>query len=334
MKKTLLGLTLMATAFATTVSANSDFPSKEIQAIIQWGAGGSTDTVMRSVTPHAAKALGGNIVMQNMTGGVGAIALRHVQKQKADGYKVLMGAENPQMYKVLGLGTDDYTDMVPINLLARGVPVFVAQNDAPYNSMGEFVKFSSANPGEVRVGSTGPGGLTSIVLAMLTSQVDLEFIRVPYDGDGPALTALQGGAIDVMPVVLGAAIEGVRAGRMKIIGLVDVEANPLVEGVPPITDELPGFADYLPWGPFFGVFAKKGTPDAAIAKLQAAFAEGATHPDFIKLMQGRGFSIMNISGDEAMDFLTSYRSVSSWLVHDAGFSKKSPEAFGIARPAK
>ncbi|APZ53606.1 Bug family tripartite tricarboxylate transporter substrate binding protein [Salipiger abyssi] len=330
MKTFLAGLTLLAMTGGSAFAA--DYPTKEIQGIIQWGAGGSTDTVMRAVTPHAAEALGGNIVMQNKTGGVGAIALRHVQQQEADGYTLLMGAENPQMYKVLGLGTDDYTDMVPINVLARGVPMFVANNDAPYDTMTEFVEYVKANPGEVRVGSTGPGGLTSIVLAMLTSQEDVEFTRVPYDGDGPALTALQGGAIDVMPAVLGAAIEGVKAGRMKVIGLVDTQPNDLLPGVVPITEEIPGFADYLPWGPFFGVFVKKGTPDEVVAELQAAYAEGAENPDFIKLMEDRGFIIMSIAGEEAMDFLESYRSTSSWLVHDAGFSKKSPEEFDIPRP--
>lgn len=332
MKTTLLALAMMASAAAT--SAVAEFPEKEIQGIIQWGAGGSTDTVMRSVTPHAEAALGGQIVMQNMTGAVGAIALNHVAGSGADGYTLLMGAENPQMYKVLGLGETDYNDMVPVRVLARGVPVFVAGADAPYDNMADFVAYAQANPGDVRVGSTGPGGLTSIVLAMLTSQVALDFTRVPYDGDGPALTALQGGAIDVMPVALGAAFEGVRAGRMKVIGLVDVVENDLVPGVSPITEEMPGFANYLPWGPFFGVFAPAGTPEDVVAKLSAAFETGAQHPDFIALMEGRGFSIANIGGGEAEEFLTNYRSVSSWLVHDAGFSKKSPEDFGIARPGE
>ena len=331
MKKTLLAMTFLA---ASTAVSAAEFPAKEIQGIIQWGPGGSTDTVMRSVTPHAEAALGGKIVMQNMTGAVGAIALNHVVKSDADGYTLLMGAENPQMYKVLGLGDNDYNDMVPIRLLARGVPVFVAGADAPYNDMKEFVEFAKANPGEVRVGSTGPGGLTSIVLAMLNSQVELDLTRIPYDGDGPALTAMQGGAIDVMPVALGAAFEGVRANRMKIIGLVDVVENPLIEGVAPITEDFPGFADFLPWGPFFGVFAPAGTPEDVVAKLSAAYEKGAEHPDFVAYMEGRGFSVTNISGQEAVDFLTNYRSVSSWLVHDAGFSKKSPEDFGIARPGK
>ncbi|GAB2587795.1 tripartite tricarboxylate transporter substrate binding protein [Nitrincola alkalisediminis] len=329
MKKTIM---TSFVALALSASAWADFPTKDIQGIIQWGAGGSTDTVMRSVTPHVEKELGKSIVLSNRTGGVGVIAMRYVESRRADGYTLLMGAENPQMYKVLGLADVDYNDMVPINLLARGIPMFVANNDAPYNTMSEMVEYAKANPGSVKVGSTGTGGLTSIVLAMLESQVSIELTNIPYDGDGPALTALQGGAIDIMPAVLGAAIEHVRAGRMKVIGLVDTASHPVLPGVAPITDEFPGFKDYLPWGPFFGVFVKKGTPDAAVDTLVNAFNKGAQHPEFVELMENRGFIIMNASGKEAEDFLSSYRSVSSWVVHEAGFSKHSPEEYGIPKP--
>lgn len=77
---------------------------------------------------------------------------------------------------------------------------------------------------------------------------------------------------------------------------------------------------------------KQDTPDDVVAKLQAAFTEATKNPDFTKLMTARGFTIMNISGEAAMNFLKSYRSVSSWIVCDAGFAKHSPEEFGIPRP--
>ncbi|PJE56177.1 Bug family tripartite tricarboxylate transporter substrate binding protein [Marinomonas polaris] len=329
MKKTIIGA---LTALTLSTTALAAFPEKDIQGIIQWGAGGSTDTVMRSISPHAEKALGVDIVLTNKTGGVGAIAMKYVNSKDDDGYTLLMGAENPQMYKVLGLGDMDYNDMITINILARGTPVFVARNDAPYNNMQEFTDFVKAHPGELKIGSTGNGGLTSIIMAMLQSQISLDYTSIPYNGDGPALTALQGGAIDVMPAVLGATIEQIKAGRMKVIGLVDKEANKLLPGVAPITDTFPGLKSYLPWGPFFGIFVKQGTPDDVVKKLQGAFQQAAFHPDFIDLMQKRGFTILNISGEEANYFLSGYRSTSSWLVHEAGFSKRSPEEFNIPRP--
>ena len=322
---TLAGLALSSTAMA-------DFPNKDIQGIIQWGAGGSTDTVMRSVSPHAEEVLGTDIILTNRTGGVGAIATKYVNAKKADGYTLLMGAENPQMYKVLGLADIDYSDMIPVNVLARGIPMLVAQNDAPFNTMQEMIDYIKANPGSIKVGSTGQGGLASIVMAMIESEVKLDVTTIPYNGDGPALTALQGGAIDVMPAVLGAAVQHIKAGRMKAIALVDNQPSPVLPEVGIITEALPGLDKYLPYGPFFGVFVKQGTPDDVVAKLTDAFTKGAQAEDFQTLMNNRGYGIMNLSGQPAVDFLENYRSVSSWLVHDAGFSKRSPEEFGIPRP--
>jgi len=323
-----------ALALSATMAV-AEYPEKEIQGIIQWGAGGSTDTVMRSVTPHAEAALGGTVVMQNMTGAVGAIALNHVAGSATDGYTLLMGAENPMLYKVMGLGDKDYGEFIPISILARGTPMLVANNDAPFDTYGEMIAHIKANPGTVRFGSTGPGGLPSVVNAMIGAvEGELDVISVPYDGDGPALTGLQGGAIDVMPAVLGAAIEGIRAGNMKALTVFDTAENKHLPGVEAVANANAGYNTYLPWGPFFGVFTPKGTPDDVVAKLSAAYAEGSKNQEFIDLMDGRGFTLMGISGDEANAFLSKWQQGTAWLLHDAGLSKASPEDFGIARPGE
>ncbi len=333
MKRAIWGA-LGALALSAT-AAVAEYPEKEIQGIIQWGAGGSTDTVMRSVTPHAEEVLGGSVVMQNMTGAVGAIALNHVAGASADGYTLLMGAENPMLYKIMGLGDKDYGEFIPINILARGTPILVANKDAPFDDYAGMMEHIKANPGEVRFGATGPGGLPSVITAMInTVEGELDVIAVPYDGDGPALTALQGGAIDVMPAVLGAAIEGIRAGNMKPLAVFDVAANDKLPGVPAVTEFNDGYSTYLPWGPFFGVFAPKGTPDDVVAKLSDAFAAGVEHPDFVALMENRGFTLMGISGDEAEAFLSKWQQGTAWLLQDAGLTKMSPEEFGIARPGE
>ena len=87
MKKTIIGA---LTALTLSTTALAAFPEKDIQGIIQWGAGGSTDTVMRSISPHAEKALGVDIVLTNKTGGVGAIAMKYVNSKDDDGYTLLM----------------------------------------------------------------------------------------------------------------------------------------------------------------------------------------------------------------------------------------------------
>lgn len=326
-----LGAVAALSLLAGSVVA-ADFPEQDLQGVIQWGAGGSTDLVMRSVSPHAEKVLGRSIVLQNKTGGVGVIATQFVATQPSDGYTLLMSAENPQLYKVMGLSELDYTDFYPVNVLARGIPVLVANNDAPFNTIKELVDYVQANPGMVKMGSTGPGGLPSVVGAMLSTQLDFQVTAVPFDGDGPALTAMQGGAVDFMPAVLGATVEHVKAGRIKILGIFDNTASDVLPDAKPITADYPEFGKFLPWGPFFGVFVKRDTPDDVTAKLVEAFKAGADAPEFQKLLTDRGYVSMNISGSEADDFLKKWQSTTAWVAHDAGMAKKSPEEFGIPKP--
>lgn len=312
--------------------AMAEYPERDIQGIIQWGAGGSTDTVSRSVTPHAEDILGAKVILQNVTGGVGAIGLNQAERADADGYTLLFGAENPLLYKVMGLGQKDYSDFVPINIIARGIPILVARPDAPFDTFPEMVEYITANPGEIRFGSTGPGGLPSVVTAMINEKTPLDVTAVPYDGDGPALTALQGGAIDVMPAVLGAALEPVRAGNLKAIAIFDTEGVEQLPDTPAITDTNPEFAEILPWGPFFGIFVKAGTPDDVVAKLTDAYGQATQNPDFLSMMDGRGFHMLSLTGTEAQDFLDTWQSQTAWILWDSEIAKNSPEDFDIPRP--
>ncbi|MBR9885778.1 MAG: tripartite tricarboxylate transporter substrate binding protein [Oceanospirillales bacterium] len=330
MKQTLTAI--VATSLLVSGLARADFPEKDIQGVIQWGAGGSTDTVMRSVTPLAEQELGEDIIMTNKSGGVGAIATKYVNAAKGDGYTLLMGAENPQMYKVLGLADVDYGDMEPVVLLARGLSIIVADKDEPYNTVEEFIAYAKVNPGKVRVGTNGPSSLPFMLLAILRTAESFDVTEVPYDGEGPGLTALQSGAIDVMPTSLGAASDFLKSGKMKVIGLIDKKPNPLLPGVAPVTDTYPQLASMLPYGSFFGIFVKKGTPDEALDKLSNAYLIAAGSDKFHSLMDNLGYEVMGINGQDAKAFLSNFQSVASWLVHDTGFSKTSPDTLGIARP--
>lgn len=313
-------------------AAFADFPTRDIQGVIQWGAGGATDTVSRAVQPHVEEILGRRIIMANRTGATGVIGMRYVQAQPADGYTLLFGAENPQLYKVLGLADADYGDFYTVNLLARGVVVMTVRADSPWNDFSDLLAAVQANPGQFRMGGTGTGGLTHVVEAMITAVTDFDVTTVPYDGEGPGLTAMLGGAVDFMPAGLSAASELIRSGRARGLAVVNTEPVPQLPDVAPITEYLPGMETYLPWGPFYGVFVSKDAPEAARNRLVEAFAAGAATEEFTNLMEGRGNVMMNISGDEAAEFLTRWQSVTSWLLHDTGAAPNSPEQFGIARP--
>lgn len=324
---------VLACGFVWPAAAQGDFACRNLEGVIQWGAGGSTDRVSRAVTPLVEPHLGKEIVLVNKPGGSGVIAMQYVLSRPADGCTLLYGAENPQLYPVLGLADFDYRAVKPVVLLARGTPILVARADAPWDSLEALVEDARARPGEIAMGATGAAGLPAVVLAMMRSELpDFDVNPVPFDGDGPALTALQGGHVDFMPAVYGAARELVRAGRVKPLAVVGTARLPGLEGVPAITELYPDFARFLPWGPFFGVFVREETPEPLFARLADAFTKGAGDPKFREIMDDAGLEVMNLTGAEAEAFLARWQSVTAWLLADLGAAKADPASLGIPRP--
>jgi tripartite-type tricarboxylate transporter receptor subunit TctC len=318
-------------AVLVTGETQAEFPERDFQGVIMWGAGGATDNVARAVTPLVEPHLGKKIVLVNRPGGTGAIATQFVSARPADGYTLLYGAENPQLHGTLGLSQIDYGDFFPVNVIARGVAVIVANNDAPWGSFKELVEDAQSRPGEIKMGSTGPGGLPHVIGALIDSVTGFEVTAVPFEGEGPGITALQGGHVDFMPAGLTAVQEQIKAGRVKPLVVVTTEPVDSLEGVPPITESYPEFAKYLPWGPFYGIFTRDDVPEEAKAELVDAFQQGVTDPKFQAFIKGFGAVPMNISGGEAREFLDRWQSVTAWLLQDTGEAKVSPEKLGIAR---
>ncbi len=312
--------------------AAAEFPERELLGVVMWGAGGATDVVARAVNPGAEEALGQPIVVLNRAGGVGAIATAYVHSAPADGYTFLYGAENPQLHGVMGIGQLDYSHFYPVNILGRGVAVITVTADSEYATLEDLLADIEARPGEVTMGATGPGGLPSTIAALVGNVAPFDVIAIPFDGEGPGLTAMQGGEVDFMPAGISAAAEQIRAGRLRALAVVDTEPVALLPDVPAITDTLPEIERFLPWGPFYGVWVRQETPDDVKATLALAFRTAAGAPEFQELMENRGNVVMNISGDEADAFLTQWQQVTVWALEDTGAAQVSPEELGIPRP--
>lgn len=313
-------------------TVNANYPIRNIQGVIMWGAGGATDTMSRAITPYVEPLLNQEIVLTNKSGGAGAISTKYVHHRKPDGYTLLYGAENPQLHGVLGLSDVDYSEFYAVNVLARGISVIVAHPDMPWRSLKDLMEDVKARPGEIRMGSTGPGGLPYVVGAMLGSVGEFEVIPVPFDGDGPAITALLGGHVDFLPSGYTATAGHIRAGRLRALAVVNDTEIALLPGIPPLTEDYPEFGKFLPWGPFYGVFVDKDASPEVKQRLTEAFHQGASTPRFEKFVEDFGAIPMNISGEEADMFLRKWQSITTWLLHDAGATKKSPDEFDIQRP--
>lgn len=319
-------------AMMTGASLAADFPERELLGVVMWGAGGATDTVARAANPAAEEALGKAIVVLNKSGGAGAISTAYVNAAPSDGYTFLYGAENPQLHPVMGVSTLDYSSFYPVNILGRGVAVIVVPAESKYQTMADLMADIAANPGAVKMGSTGPGGLPSTIAALIRNSADFDVTAIPFDGEGPGLTAMLGNEVDFMPAGISAAAEQIKAGKMRALAVVNGEPVDTLPDVPAITDAVAGMAKFLPWGPFYGVFVKNDVPGDVKAKLVSAFDAAAKSEAFTTLMANKGNIIMNISGDEASAFVKKWQQVTAWALQDTGAAKVNPETLGIMRP--
>lgn len=326
-------LKVAAAVFAVAAGpALAEYPEREVLGVVMWGAGGATDTVARAVNSAAEEALGKPIVVLNKSGGAGAISTAFVNAAPADGYTFLYGAENPQLHGVMGVSDIDYGDMYPINILGRGIAVIAVPAGSKYQTLSDLLDDIKANPGSVKMGSTGPGGLPSTIGALISNATDFNVTAIPFDGEGPGLTAMLGGEVDFMPSGISAAAEQIKAGNMRALAVVNTEPVDTMPDVPAITDTLPEMERFLPWGPFYGVFVRTEVPDDVKAKLTEVFSTAATDETFLELMANRGNVVMNMSGQEAIEFLAKWQQVTVWALQDTGSAKVSPEELGITRP--
>ncbi len=330
-----LSLLLVFTLLAGCSDSEKDaYPSKSIDGFIAWAAGGATDNVMRTIVPLAEKNLGQTIVLSNKPGGTGSIATQHVYTKPADGYTLLFNAENPPLYKVLGLGEIDYENFIPIVVLAKNVGILVVPADSPFNSYQDFVDACKADPGKINVGATGVGGLPFNSMSLVKSVEGIEYNLVSFDGDGTLQPALIGGQVDVSVIGQAAALQYISTGKLKAIGVFRNERLDALPDVPALGELNEKFKGPLAsWGPFYGVFAKEGTDDAIIKTLSDAFVKAAGEATFTDFCDNLGLEKLALSGEEAVSFIKDWQSMTAWALYDAGATgDRSPADFGIAKP--
>ncbi len=322
-------------AAETEAEASADdiaYPEKDVNASIMWSAGGVCDLTSRAIGAAAQDILGKTIIFENRPGAGGSVSTTYVNSQDANGYELLFGAENPQIAKVMGTAEIDYDDFTPINIYCTSVASICVSKDSPYETVEDLFNDVLAKPGQVVMATTGAGGLPQTVASMCNAVLGTEPNMVPFDGENECMTAIIGGNADYSIATLGSTSSFYQSGDIKILAMVADEPVPGYEEVPIITDTYDGFATYLPWGPFYGVFVKNGTDAAIVEKLEAVFAEAAQDEEFLELLANKGCVPLGISGQEAVDYLAKYKAVTSYLLYDSGATEIDPASVGIERP--
>lgn len=291
----------------TSSTPTGTYPSQNINGVVQWGAGGGTDSLMRPLSAIASEKLGVSIVIQNMTGATGSIATQYVYDANADGYNLLMGAENPALYDVLGISELTYGDFECVYLIGDETVGIIVGENSKYNSFTEIIEDALANPASIKLSTTGAGGLPWEVAGFITDVTGATFNQIPYDSDASAKTAVISGECDFTVCKIQSGIEDYKAGTVKFLTMFANETAELMPGVGLITDEYEDFDKYLPWGPFYGIFVKSGTDEEAIATLSAAFTEAGVAESYQSVLGNFNMNFLGYSGDEAKEYIENWR---------------------------
>lgn len=323
----LAGLSMVGGAYAA-----GSYPERPIEVIIPWSPGGMTDMNARAMQPLLERSLGQPLVMTNMPGASGAIGTDYVNKKKADGYTILFSAETPGIMQVMGLADLSFAQFEPIMILTQGVPTITVHKDAPWKTVKDLLEDAKAHPGVITAASSGPGASAHIAALMLQKYAGVKFTLVPFAGGGPAVTAALGRHVSVTFQSIPEVIDHVRAGNLRILATYTNERTPFLPDVPALGEVLPEVRQVLPWGTFYAITVKKGTPPEIVNKIRDAARQAVKDPKWRQFTEQTYSVPLNLEGEAATEFINRWTSVTSWLLYEAGAATASPEKFGIPKP--
>ena len=270
---------LFVLSFITVAPIHAaEFPTKEVQIIIPWAAGGATDLIFRALAATTGKYLGKAVIVVNRPGGAGAVGYTEAAQAKPDGY-TLVSAITPLTILPHQVKTAfTYKSFEPVINVVDDPSMFLVRSDAPWKSLKEFLDYAKKNPDMITVGNSGAGGGVHLVALAFERTAGVKFNHIPFAGGGPSVTALLGGHVNAVSVSPPEGIEHVKAGKLKIIALFSEKRFEMFPDVPTVKEQGVDFA----MGMWRGLVAPKGTLPDVIKKLHDAFKQGMNDPVFKK----------------------------------------------------
>ncbi|MGB6464850.1 MAG: tripartite tricarboxylate transporter substrate-binding protein [Xanthobacteraceae bacterium] len=261
-------LSFLAPAYADT------FPSRPITLIVPFPPGGSTDLAARLMADKMGAALGQPVIVENMGGAGGSIAVGRLARVTPDGYTIDIGQWDTHVGSIIyKINYDLQTDFAPIGLISINPQLLLAPQAFPANDMKTLVAWMKAHPDDAKfVNQNATAQVGGLLLQKLT---DTKMLFIPYRGAGPAMTDLIGGQVDLLLVQGAVALPQVRAGTIKALVNLAPQRSPSMPDIPS-ADEA-GVRGFYMQG-WFGFFAPKGTPPEAIAKLNGAMVTALSDP--------------------------------------------------------
>jgi tripartite-type tricarboxylate transporter receptor subunit TctC len=282
---------LVAAAAVLTIvtsAAAQDYPSRPVVMVVPFAAGGPTDVVARILAEGMRASLGQPVLIENVTGAAGSIAVGRVARSAPDGYTLSIGhwsthVVNGAIYK---LPYDLLTDLAPVSLLVSNPQLIVANPKVPATDLKSLVEWIKSNPDKVSAGTAGAGSASHIGGIYFQNFSHTGFLFVPYRGTGPAMQDLISGQIQIMIDQSSNSLPQVRNKLIKAFAVTSKTRLAVAPDIPTVDEAgMPGF--YI--SVWHGLWVPKDTPKPIIAKLaaavRAAFADPATRKRFLDLGQ-------------------------------------------------
>ena len=252
--------------------AQADYPSKPIKIIVAFPPGGTSDVMARMIADELGKHFRQPFLIENVGGAGGTVGTERAARMAPDGYTLVQtGVGQNAVAHGLdpNLKYNSMTDFIPITQVHSGPNVLVVHPDTPFKSVKDVVTFAKANPGKLDYGFThAASGHMAMELFKQTAGVFMT--GIPYRGGGPMLNDLLAGTIPMMFINQDAALQHVKAGKMRALAVTSAQRNALYPDVPTIAESgYKGF-EALSWS---GLSAIKGTPQPIVQKLEAAMVQ-------------------------------------------------------------
>jgi tripartite-type tricarboxylate transporter receptor subunit TctC len=242
-----------------------DYPTRPVRIIVAVAAGGGADIIARVIGQWLSERLGQQFIVENRPGGGTNIGTEMVARAPADGYTLLLvnltHAINATLYEKLNYNF--IRDFAPVAGIVGVSNVVEVHPSVPAKTLPEFIAYAKANPGKINMGSAGNGSSSHMAGELFKMLAGVNLVHVPYRGQGPAMTDLLGGQLQVIFATTPGTTEFVRTGKLNALAVTTATRADALPDVPPLADFVPGYES----SQWYGLGAPKNTPAEIVDKL-------------------------------------------------------------------
>jgi tripartite-type tricarboxylate transporter receptor subunit TctC len=266
----------LAAAALPRRAAAQEYPSRPVRIVAGFAAGGGVDITARLIGQRLADRLGQSFVIENRPGAGGNIGTEAVVNAAPDGYTLLLStvpnAVNASLYEKLNFNF--LRDTVPVAGIIRVPMVILLNPQVPATTVPEFVAYAKANPGKLNMASAGNGSAPHMAGELFKMMAGVNLIHIPYRGQGPALTDLLGGDVQVLFATAPGTGDYIKTSRLRALAVTSALRAEVLPELPTVADFVPGY-EASQW---YGLSAPKNTPAEIIARLNREINAGFAEP--------------------------------------------------------